>query len=92
MPGRLERETLSSFRRMTGTYIPSQSYDSDRYRLGLAYFSAGPLNFGLNSEGVRHNIQNRFHDHIGSPWLGVCQVIRNYISVFQAEGEANGNL
>jgi RHS repeat-associated protein len=41
------------------------SGNSNQYRSGIAYFGFGPFRYGVNSEGVRHQIQNRFaHDFI----------------------------
>jgi len=41
------------------------SGNSDKYRSGIAYVGFGPFRIGRNSEGIRHQIQNRFaHDYL----------------------------
>lgn len=59
-----------------GTYTPytagETDFDPNRYRLGLVYFGAGPLQIGINNESNRHLIQNKIvHDHMlePSPWF-----------------------
>ncbi len=39
--------------------------NANKYRSGIAYFGFGPIRIGRNSEGIRHQIQNRFaHDYL----------------------------
>lgn len=49
--------------------------DPDRYRAGIAYIGIGPIKAGINSENVRHLLQNRFaHDFLcrgDSPYFKV---------------------
>lgn len=56
------------------TYIPFNSYDPNKFRLGLVYTSFGGLTMGVNSEKNRHQIQNVWvHDSMNPPvpWFQV---------------------
>lgn len=48
------------------TYVINEKgNDPDQYRAGLLYIGAGPFRVGMNSEKVRHALQNRFaHDFL----------------------------
>lgn len=48
------------------TYIPAGPWSNpDKYRHGILYIGLGPINIGLDSEGIRHLFQNRLaHDRI----------------------------
>lgn len=46
--------------------------NASRYRLGASYFGYGNFRLGVNSEGVRHLIQNKFaHTINAQPWFEV---------------------
>ena len=49
------------------TYIKNEFDDNpDEFRYGGLYAGVGGLQLGVNSEGVRHAIQNKFaHDFMG---------------------------
>lgn len=53
-----------------GTYILNNNGDDpDKYRFGAVYVGLGIFKIGTNSEENRANIQNNFHDLIGSPYF-----------------------
>ncbi|MBC8053488.1 MAG: VCBS repeat-containing protein [Sphingobacteriaceae bacterium] len=62
------------------TYVknPSTGDDPDKYRAGVGYVGFGPFRIGVNSEGIRHQIQNRItHDGLQggrTPWFRVLSI------------------
>ena len=50
-----------------GTYIPTNGYDPDKYRMGIGYVGFMGIRVGRDSESIRDQIQNKWvHDH---PWV-----------------------
>jgi hypothetical protein len=70
-------DPLRSFRPVLNgrqTYAPIGNFNPDQYRLGLAYTSFGGFTLGVNSEKIRHQVQNVWtHDNFTPmvPWFRV---------------------
>lgn len=63
-----------------GLYLTSEQGNPDSHRLGALFISMGGYRLGVNSEGIRHKIQNQLiHNSpfVGSPYFKVLNIPSN---------------
>jgi hypothetical protein len=66
--------------------------NADKYRTGIAYFGFGPFRIGGNSEGIRHQIQNRFaHDYLQKGKAEHFQVLDRSPKLYWCFGSGYGS-
>jgi RHS repeat-associated protein len=66
------------------------SGNSDDYRSGILYLGFGPYRFGVNSEDVRHGIQNVFSHNILKPGTPHFQVLDRTVKFYWYFGSGYG--